>query len=184
MTNLLALASGALGGAWGYLAAAGMAAILAASGTGYVVHRMDEATIAQMKLADSEASLTASEAAAGVQKAADGIDLDAAMAEAKAQEKIVRQTVTVTREITVHVPDVRACIPYGLVRVLDAAATGADPASLGVAAGEPDDTCAPLSWRDLAASLADDYGIGRRNAEQLNALEANITSLDRETSIQ
>lgn len=101
----------------------------------------------------------------------DKITLDSAVKEAQAQHIIETRTVTLTKEIPVHVKELTACVPLGLVRVLDAAAIpGTDPNAN--APGQPDDSCAGISWRAFAADLIDDYGIGQSNAEQLNALIA------------
>lgn len=177
MGSIVSLVTGARSGAWSYLAAACIAALLAGSATGYVVHRMDGAAIAAMKLADQQARTAAIRDAAQVQQSQDSVNLSAAVAEATAQQKIVTETVTVTKEITTHVPLATPCIPFGLVRVLDDAASGSDTADTPAPPGQSDDACAPLSWRAFAGELSDDYGIGRANAQQLNALEADVTAL-------
>lgn len=177
MGSLISLITGALGGVWGTLAAAGVAALLAGAGTFYVTHRMDEGTIAAIELADQQAQTKAVEDAAKLRQSQDKVNLDAALAEAKAQQIIVTHTQTVTREIPIHVPQTQPCIPYGLVRVLDDAATGSDTADAAAAAGQSDDACAGISWRAFAGDLADDYASGRANAQQLNALEADVTQL-------
>ena len=61
--------------------------------------------------------------------------------------------------------------------MLDDAATGSDTANAATAAGQSDDACAPLSWRAFAGDLSDDYATARANAEQLNALQADIAAL-------
>jgi len=160
-----------LGGIWSYV----LAGCLAASISGYAVHRYDEVTIQGLKMADSLAALNASEHTRLVQAQQDKLVLNHAVAEAKAQQQITTNTITITKEIPVHVPSTTACIPVGLVRLLDAAATGVNPGD--VAPGQPDDACAPVSWRSLAADLADDYGAANANAEQLNALEGTVRDI-------
>jgi hypothetical protein len=177
MGSLISLITGALSGVWGTLAAGAIAAILAGSTAGYVVHRMDEATIAAIKLADQKAQTQAIQDADAIRQTQDQANLDAALAEARAQQAIVTKTRTVTREIAIHVPQTQPCIPYGLVRVLDDAARGSNTANTATAAGQSDDACTGISWRAFAGDLSDDYGIGRANAEQLNALEADVTAL-------
>lgn len=164
-------------GIWSYLAAACVGALIAGSGAGYVVHRIDQGAIAALKLADQQAQTQALRQAGAIRRSEDQANLDAALAEAKAQAAIVTRTHTITREIPVHVPEARPCIPYGLVRLLDDAARGGDTAGAPAPAGQPDDSCAPLSWRAFAGELADDYASGRANAEQLNALEADVRAL-------
>lgn len=146
-----------------------------AFGCGVAIARhWDEGAVADLKLADKTAQIHALHAALALQKKQDAVTLAAALHEAAAQQKIVTQTVTMTKEIPVYVSpriDARDCIPYGLVRVLDSAALGADPASLSLPAGQFDDTCAPVKASDLAANVAANYGAARANAEQLGALQ-------------
>lgn len=149
-------------------------ALVSFSGGAYSGYRWELGTVEQLRAADATATALAVKDAATRQKAADVIALTDSSAEGVAQVAIKDQTLTVTKEITRYVPQTVACIPNGLVRVLNAAATGADPASVAYAPGQPDDACAALSWRDFASDLTDDYGAGRANAEQLNALEADI----------
>ena len=175
MQGILSLITAALGGAWGYVAAAVLAAILSGAGIGWTVHRVDESTIAAMKLTEAEAQLSAANTAAAIQKKEDAVSLAEAVSEARAQQQIVTQTVTLTKEVPVYVSaktDARTCITYGLVRVLDAAATGRDPAELPLDAGQSDDACAPVTASSLARNVAENYGAARANAEQLDALEA------------
>lgn len=151
---------------WTFLPAAGLAAILLSTGAFfYGEHRADKACAGQQAQFQAQA-----EKAARIRQAkADRITLDAAVKEAQAQSQIHTRTVTITREIPVHVKELQSCVPYGLVRVWNAAANpGVDPAA--IAPGVPDDACAPVSWRALAADIADDYGTGQANAEQLDAL--------------
>lgn len=104
-------------------------------------------------------------------------DTAAAVAQAQAQEKINRRTAAIVKRIPVYVTpkqDTSGCVTYGLVRVLDAAALGADPADLELPAGKSDDACAPVSWADLAASVVDNYGTGHQNAAQLDALIEDV----------
>jgi hypothetical protein len=177
MTQLLSRLVGALSSLWGYAALSLLAATLASVTTGFVIHRMDNAAIAAVKLKDQRAQTEAIKQAARVQQSQDQVNLNAALAEAEAQQKIVTVTHTIVREIPAHVSEALPCIPYGLVRLLDDAATGGDTANVPAPAGQSDEACAPLSWRAFADELIDDYGIGRSNAEQLNALEADVQAL-------
>ena len=177
MNGIISLIAGTLSAAWGYVAAASIAALIAGSATGYAVHRMDESAIAAIKLADQKAQTQAVKDAAAIRQSQDQANLDAALAEAKAQAALAARTHIITREVTVHVPQTVPCIPYGLVRLLDDAASGSDTADAPASAGQSDDACTGISWRAFAGDLADDYATGRANAEQLNALEANVTAL-------
>jgi hypothetical protein len=175
--QLLLRLAGAFSGVWGYAAAAALSAIVAGTGMGWTVHRIDQAAYAALQLAGAKAKNDTLAALARTDQREAKANLDAAVAEAQAQQKIVTETVTVTKEIAQHVPIATPCIPFGLVRVLDDAATGSDTAGAPTPVGQPDDACAPLSWRAVASELSDDYAGGRANAEQLNALEADVRAL-------
>lgn len=152
-------------------------AIVGLLGTGfYAGTRWDQNTITQMKLTDQKAANKAQALAATITKKQDTVSVTAASTEANAQAKIVTRTITLTKEIDHDVPTTVACIPVGLVRLLNGAAAGADSADTSYAPGQPDDACAPVSWRDFASDLADDYGTGHANAEQLTALQAWVTA--------
>lgn len=157
---------------YGLLGAAALSLLIGAGTAGWVVYKVEQGTIANMRAADATALAQAVTSAAAHQHAVDTIATVAASSEAQAQAAITTHTVILTKEITRYVPETRACIPVGLVRLLNAAATGGDPAGVNYAPGQLDDACAAVSWRDFAADLADDYGTGHANAEQLNALEA------------
>lgn len=107
----------------------------------------------------------------------------AAVAEAEAQQKIVVRTQTTVKEVPTYVPtevDQRTCVTYGLVRVLDAAASGRSPADLELPAGQSDDACAPVTASALAANVASNYGVALQNAQQLDALiEQQQSMVDR-----
>lgn len=93
------------------------------------------------------------------------------------QTKIVTEVKTIQQKVPVYVHDqipVPGCVSYGLVRVLDAAALGKQPEDLPLPAGVTDDTCSPLRPSDLARGVAENLGIGRQNAAQLDALQADV----------
>lgn len=165
--------SGLFGGIYGYLIAAAVAASLAAFSTGYVVHKMDLSTLNGLKLADQMAETKAVQLAAKMTAASDKVSLDAAVAEAQAQQKIVTNTITITKEIPVYVTaksDANCILPNGAIKLLDAAGLGADPATLSGAAGELNDAPSGISLSQAVALLAANLGNG--NAEQLSVLQA------------
>jgi hypothetical protein len=91
-----------------------------------------------------------------------------------------RQIQTVIEKVPVYVsqsPD-SACrmLPWGAVRLLDAAASGADPDSVraAIAPGQPDDAASDVDLPSLVSVLATDLGIARQNAGQLEHLEKAI----------
>lgn len=98
-------------------------------------------------------------------------------AEATTQAAIVAKGRVIHDKVYVHVQDhlpASGCITYGFLRHLDAAGLGLDPSDVGSPAGQPDDACAPLSPRDAAATIGDRLTDARANAEQLDALIADV----------
>lgn len=101
-------------------------------------------------------------------------------AEATAQVELKRQATVIHKKVHVHVTphqdQARAagCITWGMLRLHDAAVDGADPGDLGSPVGEPDDACSPVTPSVFVGVIADNYAAARANAEQLNALEADI----------
>lgn len=145
----------------------------------YLEKRLAASTIAEMKLADAQAKVAAVQAVSAATQAQDKVVMDAAVAEAQSQQQVVNHTVYITKEIPAHVPPDSSChVPtYGLVRLLNAAATGTSLGDIAAPASEPDAACAPISWDQFAADIADDYGAGRANSEQLNALESAVIAI-------
>lgn len=107
-----------------------------------------------------------------LQRDADQVAIDLAGQQSVTQEKIVTRTMTITKEIPTYVKDTSDCVTIGLIRVLDAAALGVDPATLVLAPGQFDETCAGIGARALAQSVVDNYGRARQNAAQLTDLQA------------
>lgn len=85
--------------------------------------------------------------------------------------KIIRQTERIKQEIPIYVQDDSTCITWGLVRVLDAAAAGADPDALALEAGTSNETCAGVGWRSLASTIVGNYGKYHEVADQLFHLQ-------------
>lgn len=170
-----------LSGAKTYLLVGGLAALIAAAGAGYVVHRIDEAAVLKLQLADATAAQAATAKALATQTLVDTYTQADAVAEATAQHNIITRTHTVTKEIPIYVTveqDRAVCVPYGFVRVLVSAERGVSAASLDLPAGQSDDACTGLKLSDLAAAVAADYGAANQNAEQLNALIADVAKTD------
>jgi hypothetical protein len=161
-------------GTWIIYAAA---AALIASSSAWVTHRVDTATLETLKREHAEAQTEAVAIAKAEQAKQDDIALNAAVAEATAQQKIEVRTVTIQKEITKYVSDTAHCITFGLIRVLDARVLGVDPADLALPAGQSDDACAPVTATALADSIVANYGAAVANAKQLNDLEATIAAM-------
>ena len=109
---------------------------------------------------------------------------DAAGAQARAaavsDQAIQTQIQTVIREVPVHVSDAsdhECVVPWGAVRLLDAAASGAELGDVAahVAPGQPDDAASDVKLSEAVALLAADLGIARQNAVQLEHLEKAVT---------
>jgi hypothetical protein len=146
----------------------------------FCMHRWDEGVIADLKLADARAQAASLSAALRKQAAQAALSQAASLREAAAQQALAAHSRVILEEIPRHVAnDHRPCVPYGLVRVLDAAATGADPAALPLPAGRTDASCAPVTATALAARIAANYTAARANAEQLNALQEFLRSTRR-----
>lgn len=153
-------------------------AVVGLLGTGfYAGTRWDDSKIADLKLADANFAKAATKQAADRQLLEDGVVVTGAVSEGQAQANIQTKYITLTKEIDHDVPSTVACIPVGLIRVFNGAAAGSDAPDASFAPGEPDDACSPVTWRSLAADIADDYHTANANAEQLNALEKEITDL-------
>ena len=138
----------------------------------YITHRVDEAKLVSLEVKYAQAQAAAVVQAKAVQAAEDTVSLNAAVAEAAAQQKIVTQTITVTKEVVRHVTDRVACVSVGLVRVLNAEVRGVSPDAIPLPAGKSDGSCSGVTNSQLAVSILDNYGLARANAEQLSALEA------------
>jgi len=166
LSSLLGSATSALGGIWIYV----VVGIAAGAAGAYGGYRWELGVYETRVAEDAQAQVLAVSKAKDALAKSDAISLNSAVTEAAAQTKIVTETQTITKEVQIHVPEIHACVPVGLIRVLNAAAY-AGPGSLSDAAGQSDDACAPVSWRAFAAELVDDYGAGQANAEQLTALQ-------------
>jgi len=102
-----------------------------------------------------------------------------AWAHAAQQAKTETQIRTVIEKVPVYVSQKAAAgcvIPWGAVRLLDAAASGADPADLHarIAPGQSDDAASDVTLPEALALLAADLGIARENAGQLERLEKAV----------
>lgn len=153
--------------------ALGAASVYAA----HVATEIGNGKLATVEAADATAQAAAVSKAAAIQKAQDALSLKDQAHESAAQVRIVTRTQTITKEVPTYVTvaqDARGCVTYGLVRLHDAAALGVDPSTLQLPAGKSDDDCTSLKASDLAAGIVSNYGVSHQNAEQLNALIADV----------
>jgi hypothetical protein len=168
---MLSLITGLLGSSGGMIAMLVVVAGLVGSGA-YVMHDVDNAKLEKVELSYKTAEEAAVAAAAAQQKAIDAAALAASSAEAQQQAQFATALQQELSDVQVHVSTkLVPCIPYGLVRVLDAAVLGVSASSLALPAGKSDATCSALTANDLAGSVISNYGSARANAEQLTALQ-------------
>lgn len=146
-------------------------ALIAFAGGVWLTSEVYSGKIAKIELAHEKALSVAREEAREDQKKVDQIALEKAVADAEAQEVIITRTHTIKEEVPYYVKDTSTCITVGLVRVLDAAALGADPADLALAPGEFNETCADVTASALARNIAGNYGLFHQNAQQLSSLQ-------------
>lgn len=141
---------------------------------GFTMHKLDDARYQKRLALEAQVTAKAEHAARAGEQRQTAVVVAAAGTAASHQERIITHTVTLTQEIHDHVPpivDTHPCVPWGFVRLHDAAAWGVGIAETGAPAGEPDDACAPFAWADVAAAVVQNYGTARQNAQQLDDLE-------------
>ncbi|HWA70357.1 MAG TPA: hypothetical protein VG821_11060 [Rhizomicrobium sp.] len=131
--------------------------------------------IAARELAQAKAQATALMARQKIVDAAD----NQARAHAISDQAIQSQIQTVIREVPKRV-DAKSdlCpVPWGVVRLLDAAASGAGPADVAaaIAPGQPDDAASDVKLSEIVALQAANLGAARQNASQLTHLEQAVT---------
>jgi hypothetical protein len=127
--------------------------------------------LAARDLAQARGEAAALQARAQLATAQEAIAAKAATSD----QAIQTQIQTVIREVPRAVPTSRACayLPWGAVRLLDAAASGADVGDVAarIAPGQPDDAASDVKLSEAVALLAADLGVARQNAGQLEGLE-------------
>lgn len=140
-----------------------------------LAHRLDETAIAKLKLAQASDVAARTGAALEFQKSEDAATLASALKEAAAQARVRTFTRTIIEKVPVYVSrkaDSRCVVPNGFVRMLDAAASGSDPASLPGTSGESDDAPSGIGLSQIATLSAENDGRYRAVAEELKALQA------------
>lgn len=99
--------------------------------------------LANLRAAHATALAQAIAQAAADQKRADAVSLNFTAKESSDQQAETVKTVTITKWAIRHVKDISNCPGPDLVRLWDAAATGADPESIVYGASKPYDAPAP-----------------------------------------
>lgn len=151
------------------ISAFAIGALLIFGGGVWTGYRIELGVVNGLKAADAKADLAAAQALTADISGRIDISNIWGSNDASAQPLIVEHYRVITKEIPAHVSDTANCITYGLVRVLNAAARN-EAIAVPDSASESDDTCAPVSWRDFAADITDDYKTGYQNSKQLNDL--------------
>lgn len=131
------------------------------------------------QLAGAKATIAAGKAQAKAVTAAQTVITKAsAKGEEQAQKIIEEQTRVIIKKVPVYVSAdpgrTVGCITYGMLRLHDAAIIGIDPADLPPPTAQPDAACSTVAPSDFMAAVAGNYAVARQNAEQLNALEADV----------
>jgi len=162
-----------LNGLWGYV----LLGVSCAAAGGYATYHFEESKVLAVQLADAKDYAAALDLQNKAVKSADAESLKAAVAEAAAQQKIVTVHQVITEKVPVYVHDkALPCIPFGLVRVLDASVLQTGPDALPLPAGQSDDACAPVDANALAQAILANYSAAEGNAEQLTAVQGWITA--------
>lgn len=171
MTALLAFIGSPLGKIAGYCV---LALVLLATLAG-VKHEWDLGQAARQQVHQ----IAAISHKAGI--AVTAVDLKAGRADTTEQTRIVTRTRTLLQKVNVYVPVSTPCVPWGVVRLHDAAVLGVDPGTLQAPPGAADDACSPFTAAQLMAAVVANYGAADQNAQQLNDLETNLR--DRATAV-
>lgn len=149
---------------------------LGAFGGGWLAHELAQGRAAKLEVTQQRAFNAAIAIARTAERAQAETDFKAGMGAFMRDQIIQKRTITLIQKVPTYVTQKQdvACVSYGLVRVLDAAVSGADPADLELPAGQSDDACSPVKPSDLARSVAGNYGVASQNAEQLNSLIVSV----------
>jgi hypothetical protein len=105
-----------------------------------------------------------------------GIDQAALAASDARSQQMSKEAATLSAELAdVHnhvSAKIMPCIPYGFVRLHDAAVLRVAADSLALPAGKSDNSCSPFTATQLAEAIIGNYNRAIHNANQLNALIA------------
>ncbi len=138
------------------------------------VHRGHELASAKALAASEGQTIAQMKANEAHQAAVSKISDAAEQKQIVIQHDIQVQTRTVVKEVPKYVTpeaDARCILPAGFVRLYNAAALGSDPASVPVPAGLADGAPSGIACSEVAADLADNFGIARANAAELSGLQ-------------
>jgi hypothetical protein len=140
----------------GLLASAAVGALLA----GYITYRVEESAVLRLQVAGQEAIIKAQNSAKAEQAQADKITHDNDVLNALAHQKIVTNTVHILQKVPVYVSaqtDSAFPLNCGWLRLHDAAASGADPATISLPTGKSDTDICPVAASTAASIIAANY---------------------------
>jgi hypothetical protein len=98
-----------------------------------------------------------------------------AVADQRAQDRIRTVTHTLIERVPIYVSpstDARFALPWGFVRLHDAAAVGDDLSAAAADPGRPDDAASPVTASGAAAVIAANYGDCRADQARLADLQS------------
>jgi hypothetical protein len=130
-------------------------------------------TIAAAKLAQAKAEVAALDKGKKLQASIDAAMADDAFAAGEADGKAQAKTLTITKEIPVYVTvetDRAFPVPCGVYRVLNAANSSTDPATVDLPPGLSDESACPIAASDIA-------GLGVAVAGLYHKAEAKVIGL-------
>ena len=162
------------------IALAALALAGSAAGGAWVTAKVKDTEIAVLKQADATRERDDLKLEVALQSKIAGTDAQISRTFAQDLDNESVVTRTIIKEIPVHVSarsDTRYPLPYGVVRVYDAAILGAAPSTLSLPAGRTDDSAARITASALAENAAENYAACRANAEQLKLLEKWVAAI-------
>jgi hypothetical protein len=115
--------------------------------------------------------------ASAIERTSGQITVQAQAQEARAQTKIQLIHDVQIKEIPTYVTaqtDHDFAIPWGLVRVHDAAAIGVDVSGISLPAGQSDGAASVITPSQFGSLIVDNYGACHADAQQLSDLQAFI----------
>lgn len=164
-------------GGWSWLLYVAGAAVIAI-GAAWGMHHWDQVAYLQLSQSIVVANEKAIIQAVSKQKSADQITAAVEMINLQKQQQVEVVTKTIIRKVPIYVTpqiDIKYPMPCGLVRLLDAAASGADPDSTPNPSSLADDATCPVTASDAARVIAENYGQYRSVATQLAGLQDWVT---------
>lgn len=161
------------------LFAAGALALILFGGGFRAGYKWEAGRFASFKAEVAAAQEKADAAARAEQAALDAAALRSAEDYGQKQAAEAARSAALLEQVK-HAPTPRSCIRWGFIRLLDAAALGADQSSLAFPAGAASGACSPYGWTALARRQVENLNHARANAVQLDALIAAWRSQERE----